>query len=82
MSPSDIPHLVEAVAFYCEQQERREMAVFFNSMSAAQRAALGAVGERPWRGIMQPSLVGIINILEDAGHYEGPLAPQMTAFAS
>lgn len=79
---TDLPHLIEATAFHCEQQEKREMAVFFQHMPAQQRAELGTEGERPWRGIMQPSLVAIINILEDAGHYEGPLAPQLTAFAS
>ena len=33
-----------------------------------------APGASPWRGIMSPSVLHLINILEDMGHYEPPLS--------
>lgn len=81
MKTGDLPHLVEHTAFYCEKQERRAHAEFFFGMTPAQRSEFAAPGEHPWRGIMDPTLLGVINILEDAGHYDG-LGAELAAMAS
>lgn len=70
----DVAALAEAVRFHCEQQERWANAEFLHGMNAGQRADLGVSGAQPWRGIMSPSILHIINILEDNGHYEAPFA--------
>ena len=52
------------------REERRAHAEFYYHRTAAQRRELAAPGPRPWRGYMQPSLVNMINILEEMGAYE------------
>ena len=63
-------HLIEAVRFHCEQQERWAHGDFYWSMSPGQRKELGSDGKQPWRGAMSPSILHIINIMEEMGHYE------------
>ncbi len=70
MGSSDIGHLVEAIRFHAEQQERWAHGDYYWHMNRGQRKELAAEGTQPWRGAMSPSILHVINILEDLGHYE------------
>lgn len=63
-------HLIEAVRAHCEQQERWAHADFYWHMNPGQRKELAKDGKQPWRGVMSPSILNVINILEEMGHYE------------
>ncbi len=62
--------LIESAVHHCWQQERWAHADFFWNMNPASRAKLGAEGTRPWRGAMSPSVLSLINILEEMGVYD------------
>jgi len=68
-------HLLQTARHHCALEERLAHAEFFFHMDAGKRAQLGIDGASPWRGIMRPSLVAMINVLEEMGeHNPGPLA--------
>lgn len=72
MTPELTRHLVLAAEAHCAQQEAWAKADFFHGMSAADRGAMAVEGERPWRGVMSPTVLHLIHVLEEAGHYEAP----------
>ena len=63
-------HLIEAVRAHCEQQERWAHADFYWHMNPATREVYATKGKQPWRGAMSPSILSVINILEEMGRYE------------
>ena len=63
-------HLIEAVRAHCEQQEHWAHADFYWHMNPATRKVYAVDGQQPWRGAMSPSILHIINIMEEMGHYE------------
>ena len=62
-------HLIAAAKHHCEQQERWAHADFFFSMNPGSRAKLAQEGTNPWRGAMSPSVLALINVLEEMGEY-------------
>ena len=64
--------LTDATIHHCWQQERWAHADFYFHMNPAERAKLSADGPCPWRGSMSPSVLSMINILEEMGEYAGP----------
>ncbi len=62
--------LIEAARHHCAQQERLAHADFFWNMTPVSRAKLGVEGARPWRGVMSPSVLSMINILEEMDDYD------------
>ena len=63
--------LTAAATHHCWQQERWAHANFYFHMNPAERAQHSVDGPRPWRGSMSPSVLSMINILEEMGDYEG-----------
>lgn len=61
--------LIAAAVHHCWQQERWAHADFFFHMNPGDRAKLGVEGAYPWRGAMSPSVLAMINILEEMGAY-------------
>jgi len=61
--------ITRAAAHHCWQQEQWAHAEFYHMMESYQRADLGIAGKRPWRGIMSPSLLALIEQLERDGSY-------------
>lgn len=76
MSPEDVGALVEAARAHCEQHERWAHAEFYYHMGAGSRATTAAAGPYPWRGIMSPTLLHMIHVLEENDHYVAPSLPQ------
>jgi len=64
-------HLLAAAKHHCEQQERWAHADFFFNMNPGSRKQLAQEGAHPWRGAMSPSLLALINVLEEMGEYGG-----------
>jgi len=62
-------HLIAAAKHHCEQQERWAHADFFFNMNPGDRAKLRIEGAHPWRGAMSPSVLVLINVLEEMGEY-------------
>lgn len=67
----DVRSLVAAAKHLCWREERKAHADFFWNMTPGQRKQLGIAGACPWRGAMDPSLVHLMNVLDEMGEYEG-----------